>query len=362
LGRLLLAIAILCQITMSACISSSETLDQADTFYIYIAPDGNDLNSGAADLPLKTLMAANEYLMSHPQDCDVIVRAYSDRGIYENQTVEWTYYNADYHTTIQSYPDGIYAHFRADDFNPPDHIAFFRFGIAAGEPTRIVLKNLLISNYVYYVIAFVGDREDEDSGWNGYNIIDNCIIRDAGNLRMPDFHFAYGGIGIVNSRYNTIRDCTLEHLSNAPRDYHHLDILPIIGIYFAHYSSHNSVYGCTFSDVNGHAIRLRDFSNENIIRYNYFHQSGIPAVVSSWYCIEDCTKQIPECHVYENLIADNIIRGDCNCDSGMVYEDLQPGAGGCCQIQLWWQEIYLENNTILPCYVGDDSKKDLIIE
>jgi len=323
----------------SGCISDIDAPRQTGSIcYLYVSPDGNDANPGTLKAPFATLQRANDTLMSNPPDMPVVVRIYSNRGHYYNLSTWWTYYNPMCPTTLTAYPAVYHAYFVADEDAPPDR-PFFTLDAAAGEPTNIHITRLSITNYVRYIFVFRGDRENPDSGWNGYNSIQDCIVMDAGNARRPDLHFAYGAIGLVNSRYNLIQDCQFINCANANPDpppwssrptLRVGSCLPINGIYLAHYSSNNEIRLNIWENIRGDVIRLRDYSNENYIHHNQFYRAGWFAVVTHWYCIEGCTKMMPECPSWENIFKDNICISNWRGDAPVIFHDLRPeNKGGC---------------------------------
>lgn len=337
----------------------SDESQQPNGVFVYMAPDGDDSNDGSEQAPFRTFDAVEGYLAALNLDADVTVRVYSNRGIYFNYTTVWEYYKPEYNITFESYPDTLYACFMASEDNPPD-TAFFNFRADDGLPTNIHIKRFSISNYVRRAILFYGDREDEATGWNGYNSVEDCIFTDIGNARKPEMHFCYSVICCYNSRYNRISNCRFRNIANAPAD------LPVIVVYFAHYASYNDFIDCESSRVYGDAVRIRDFSNENYIAYNYFWKTGGLGVITHWYCIPEhgeCTKIGPECPSWENRFENNICKGDRECEIPRIFYDHKPmNTNDCPPTPITYQErVRVSNCTAEACDVGEGNEKDIKI-
>jgi len=330
-------------------LSLSEGFASEDVYYIYMSPHGSDLNYGDYGEPVLTLDRVQEILKFERPDCDVVVRIASDQGDYINQTVLWTYYNPEHTITFEAYPIDKYAVFRADPFNPP-FFPFFRLDAFNAEPTNLVFRKIMVEGYVTRAFLFFGDREEVDSGWNGYNVIEDCIFKNIGNFHYPDRWIVYGVITFVNSRYNRIVNCRFIDCSNYNRELlsaekskypdvvdelrtaaenesfasGEIPSLPILAIYIAHNSHHNRVEDCRFENISGDVVRFRDNSNWNIIANNLTIKSGFNAVFSSWYCVSWCTKDKPECELWENIISGNVCIGSSIfCKPPLIYKNIQ---------------------------------------
>jgi len=367
----LLIIYCLIYLPLNGCSDNGVSPHAEDSRYIiYLSPDGNDDNSGRESSPLATLGEVQNRVKERMPNNDVIVRVFGDRGVYVNQTVVWVYYNPDHKLIFESYPDNTYAHFEASEENPPK-VPFFEFRSANAEQTNLVFRRLKISNYVSRGIYILGYKNSAEYGWNGRNIIENCIFSHIGNSRMPERHFVYGAVTFVNSRDNIIRNCRIEGCANANvelsadnrQNYCPSAVvenpdsnLAINCIYIAHYSSRNKIMNNEFKNNKGDCIRLRDFSCENVISGNFFIRSGWNAVCSTWHCdflSGICTKPTPECSSWENVFCDNIIYGTWDClPKRSPYMDLSPGDSTdvCCKIpQEYSIKVRLENNSFFEC-------------
>lgn len=314
--------------------------EASNRYYLYISPLGHDANIGSFSDPIRTLNRANEILMQEMPDKEVVIRIKSDCGEYLNDTVEWYYYDREHRTIFQAYPEDRNAVFAADNENPPFE-GFFSFYAQQGEPTNLVFSRITITGYPGRAILFKGDRENEPAGWNGFNVIENCVFKMTGNYWFPDRFVAYSVIGLTNSRNNIIRNCEFIKAANTfPDQSFSVDIdsclikntpdigpnLVVIGIYLAHHCHSNEIVDNSFSQIAGDIIRIRDNSNRNIVSGNISIQSGYHGFVTAWHCLFGCTKSSLERSSYENYVGHNVIYGnyDCSSDSLNVYIDLQP--------------------------------------
>ena len=377
---------ILCILTLFVMVSCRQTEPAAPTapinsfsaepFILYVSPDGSDEADGSADAPLQTLVRALEILLAE-QPNESIVRVYNNRGVFEDHPrIDWTYYNTNYTTTIEAWPTGAYTRFHS---NKDHREAFFILYADNGEPTRIVLRGLMWTNYVQRVILFYGDREDPlGCKWNGYNEIDNCVVRDHGEYWDPEGVITHssGPIGIANSRYNTIRNCTFQNIANANNLYPYPPPpnLPIVIVYLAHYSKKNNIYGNTFYMIRGDCVRIRDACDGTVIHHNEFIVAGWTAAVTMWYCIPevegDCGKIWPECPSYECIMFGNIMSGKyptwdpnwhphppsyCS-ENAILFCDMRPQNANGCTVPIGAERMTLRDNYILPCPHGTGSK------
>lgn len=351
------------------------SVGEKSPYTVYISPDGDDSASGGPTEPLATLGGAQRLVKIEAEDDrDVCVRIFSDRGDYIDQTVIWDYYNPEHRTVFESYPRNIRARFTASVDTPP-HEPFFELRAEGGEPTNVILRGLEITNYVSRAIYFSGYRDSPEYGWNGGNAIENCVISGIGNGRMPERPFVYAAVTFVNSRDNVIRDCVIEECANTlPYEPDKLPVidqsdvklfpgidgssanLTIIGVYLAHYSSNNRILNNTFENIVGDCVRFRDFSCENTVRDNTFIRAGWNAVCTIWHCSYlsgNCSKSIPECSSWENVMSGNIILGNWDCSvEPVIFKDMSPSdeSDACCVIPLeYGSKVIMVSNSLLGC-------------
>jgi hypothetical protein len=130
--------------------------------------------------------------------------------------------------------------------------------------------------------------------------------------------------------------------------------LEIIAIYLAHYSIYNEITDNIFKYIKGDCIRLRDFSNENIIKNNEFIKCSIKGICAMWYCdskFHECTKRRAECPSYENIIKLNIAYGDWYCEVPKIFFNRHREPKDRCRINYpqYQKYVRLENNEINSC-------------
>jgi len=350
--------------------------------YLYMSPDGHDSCSATKENPVATFERVEEILEARCPDSTVIIRMYADRGIYIDYNTVWEYYNPNHITIFRAYPDTLHAIFLASEDNPPD-VILFRFEAADGQPSNIRLERFSVRNYVRGVFAFYGDNEDPDNGWNGNNIVRDCIFRDIGTLRKPEYEMCYGVVVFVNSQSNKIMQCDFVNVANwieygsiffpqgisENSEREMLEALTVtrgqvpIGVYIAHNSCYNLITGCRAFNIMGDMIRLRDHSNENVIENNYFIKAGWTGIITMWYCIPEydtCRKIAPECPSMENVFKNNIIKGNWECGFPRIFFDMRlDDTGGCPRPIEYLERIHLMENIIDVCPSGTGSHDDI---
>ena len=303
---------------------NSPALGSSAPRIIYLSPAGNDAHQGGRDCPMRTLSAVSAKLKREAPDADVEVRCISNQGTYWNQFATWDYWNSAHTTTITSYPSDSLVHFQMND-SAASAEPFFRLSAAANDSTKLIFRRLAISGYNAGAIWFAGN-ETED-GWNGGNVIEDCVFDSIGNYDIPAAQLCYGMLDFVNSRGNTIRRCRLSDSDNSPwtlRPGGGTYYLPMLGVYLAHNSCKNQIYGNTFWDIKGDGIRIRDRSNENAIHHNIFEKTGYHAAVTTWYCHSDYdTCVYLECPSYGNTFFENTLTGNAYCGLAIATGDLR---------------------------------------
>jgi hypothetical protein len=356
--------------------TASSHVESGPQYYLYLSPTGNDGNEGTFEAPIRSFQRAEEMLDAALPECDVVVRLISDRGVFVNYSVHWSYSNPEYSIVFESYPDDLPAIFRADADDPTSE-PFFTLDASRGEPTNLVFKRIVVEDYVSRVFYFLGDRENRDGGWNGRNILSGCTFRNIGNSRLPSLPIVYGAITFVNSRDNVIDGCTFVDFANANTLVSETDAgsfpeislelqqmkagdavqsstaLPIVGVYFANGSSRNAISNCTMERIIGDPIRIRDDSDSTMIDNCVFTCAGHNAVCSIWYCegsFLDCDKIHPECPSCFAVMRDCRAFGDRYCKVPKLVLDLNPILSRRCPIGCRIADrIRIENTTAQPC-------------
>jgi parallel beta-helix repeat protein len=171
--------------------------------------------------------------------------------------------------------------------------------------SNIRISGLEITNY-QTAISFNGQRENTTQ-WNGGNIIKDNIFSNIGQISKPDAKPSTAAIRLVNSDHNLITNNRFINIKNNDK------CALLHAIYVAHDSTDNIIENNFFKDSCGDAIRLRDSSNNNIIRKNVFQMAWAKSPISEWHCDKkirtDCTKKTGEYPSISNQVIGNKILG-----------------------------------------------------
>lgn len=265
------------------------------------------------------------------QDRNVEVRISPVEGTYDGQSVVWTTTNPDYAITFLPI---------LDDKNRPvfhgggTHDTWFALGVASGQDTNLHFRYLRVESY-RTAMDFRGNRNSE-AGSNGNNSLYGMYFKRIGSKWIAGAEASTGAVILRNSDDNRIENSHFIDIQNSS------DCGLLHALYLAHMSDDNYIRGNRIVRNCGDPIRLRDFSNRNVIRANEILDSG-SAAYTDWYCDWDawanrdcprdgidrfgnavseaaeacrCTKATPECPSWENEFRDNHL-GD-EWDDGLV--------------------------------------------
>jgi parallel beta-helix repeat protein len=274
----------------------------------YMSPAGNDAADGSRIHPVQTLARIQEILEGRLQGRNAVVRIYSNAGKYYTNGIVWTHVRPGHTITFEAYPDTAYA-----EFEPAgsDSEAFFLLDYTGGY-SQLRFRKLAVRHFTGGAISLIGDRYHLGEGWNGRNVVDDCVFDSIGNASDPSAQMCYGVLDFVNSREDTVRGCTFIDCANAPAN------LGPNAIYLAHHSSGNIVEGNSFLRFHGDCIRLRDASNDNRIYGNTFRDSGLwLALITSWYCYD----LVNPCEIFECPPQGNLIYRNTTCNCKQLYLD-----------------------------------------
>lgn len=296
-------------------------------FILWMAPDGVDSRDGRSQAQaVLTMNRVHQILQASAPQTDVEVRIAPGR--YRAQKVNWTF-SVPGHTVTFTRLAG------RDDRPVFDGCVsanncpggtWFKLSRSDGAETRLVFHYLRIENY-QTAISLNGSRNAEASS-NGSNRIFGCYFYRIGNVFNSALDPSTAAIRLVNSDDNEI-------INN-----HFVDIIntrsPALlhAIYIAHMSDRNQILRNRFYNNAGGPIRVRDYSNDNIINDNTFKKVSITAAYGEWYCDHDtrndCTKATPECPSWGNQFRDNHLNGTYACGplrTFIYYQD--DSASGC---------------------------------
>lgn len=242
----------------------------AQTYRLYLAPDGNDAAAGtSATTALRSLAAAQQRLLEQRPSgaVDVVIAA----GTYLRQSVQWTFTNGAPIRFIAA----------SDAAAPPwfdgrGGATWFTLKGGGDAATRLTFTGLKVSNY--WMAMDLGSSKRSADGNSG-NIIRNMTFERIGGIHGSSSEAAYSfaAIRLQNSRDNRIERNRFVSIENDTRTSGFVH-----AIYLARHSSGNRIEGNTFTDVNGDAVRTRDASDNTYVAANRFVRAGKYAAFSDW--------------------------------------------------------------------------------
>lgn len=281
---------------------------------IWMSPTGNDSNDGLTAAKAVTSLARVQAILvathgTKPWDRDVEVRIAPGR--YVGQTVTWTHTSPTHKITFMP---------AANDKNRPVfdgcssasncvNNSFFRLPSSAGKKTNLAFEYLKVIRY-RTAFSFEGNRNDAKK-YNAGNRIYGCWLEDIGNAYAAGIQPSTAAVRLVNSDDNTIANNHFVDIVNRTSG------ALLHAIYVAHGSDRNTITSNRFVRNSGDPVRVRDFSNGNVITKNTFTKVGTAAGYTDWYCDHDvrtdCTKADPECPSWNNQFRDNALNGMFTC-------------------------------------------------
>lgn len=292
----------------------------AGPFVVWMAPDGADSSDGRTpQTAIQTLTRAHQILKNAAPTTDVEVRIAPGR--YHGQKVVWTFSVPGHTVTLtrHSTEDGRPVFDGCLSASDCPGGTWFILQRKDGQRTGIVFNYLHVENY-QTAISFNGGR-DAESQSNGANRIYGCYFNRIGNVFNPALAPSTAAVRLVNSDDNEIANNHFVNIINttSPGLLH--------AIYAAHMSDRNKIQRNRFENNAGDPVRLRDFSNDNVISNNRFKRTGIEAAYTEWYCDHatrtDCTKPTPECPSWGNQFRDNELNGNYACAALSTFKYFQ---------------------------------------
>lgn len=291
--------------------SPDSPTDVSGPAIIFLAPDGDDARDGASEqAAIKTVARAQELVTLH-EGRDVEVRV--GMGTYYGQKVVWEETRENHTITFTRWPLDGPGRPAFDGCDGPDGPCpggtWFMLKHSAGEETNLVFNYLRVENYGT-AISLNGARNAESTS-NGSNRIFGCYFANIGNVFNPALNPSTAAVRLVNSDDNEIANNHFINVVNTTSGG------LIHAIYVAHMSDRNTIRANRFKVSTGDPVRVRDFSNDNVIVDNSFIQVGTRAGYTDWYCDHDarndCTKVGPECPSWGNSFRDNLLDGKYDC-------------------------------------------------
>jgi len=284
----------------------------AGPFRVYMSPSGSDANSGrSSSSPVRTLNRVQDIIKAAAPSCPTEVRIRP--GTYYGQRVEWTYVSG--HEIKFMPADGTKAERPVFDgcssaTGPCTQGTWFELTGVYGVQSKLHFWYIRVQRY-NTAIHFKGDKNDP-SRYNGGNRIYGCYFYHIGNgwAGAESHGYGYGAVRLANSDDNVIENNRFYNITNST----HLG--SIHAIYIAHKSDRNSIQRNGFERVSGDAIRVRDYSNYNIINENRISRAGKYGY-SEWFCDSaqnsGCTLATDECRSYRNEFRNNTLDGTYSC-------------------------------------------------
>jgi|GEM_PF-1029511 len=270
---------------------------EEEDFEIFLAPDGDDSRDGrSVETAIRTTARAQQLLMQAQPNADA--RIWVLPGRYFGQQVTWTYTRP-----------GRRIIFEAFDRDLPRPVfdgctsggscgggTWLMLSFSGGRHTNLEFRHLRFENY-QTALSFNGNRNNNAGGYNGGNVVYGCQFRRIGNVFNPAVAPSTAVIRLVNSKDNIIENNDFIDVINTTSGG------LIHAVYIAHHSDRNFLLQNRFINNSGDPVRVRDFSNDNLIFDNVHIRAGADGY-SEWYCDSstrtDCTKPTPECPSWGN--------------------------------------------------------------
>jgi hypothetical protein len=318
-----------------------------------MSPAGSDSNNCRAVAPCLTLGRIQAVIRAvNPQDNVTVNIAL---GTYRGQAIAgWTYVMPNHTISFVGEGSGTSSIPLFDncivDSDPTTctHNVWFKLRTSAtqngGHESNLVFDHLKITHYGE-AIWLSGDRSDSWNGWNGGNVIKNCVFAYDGNAYAPSLPESWATIRLYNSRRNYIANNLFEHIWTTP----YSNNVYLHALYIASYASNNVISGNMFWDVGGDTIRFRDASNYNQVTGSTFWKTGEDAPITSWFCHPysrtGCGKAIPECPSTGNVASSNYYTGGDKCPSSPPPFTANLYGAGSCNVPVYKQGVAVSKLT-----------------
>jgi len=268
----------------------------------YLATNGDDGNDGQSIArPVATLKRAIELSRNKVKSEEDAVRIFVQPGTYVGQTIVLE--SSDTKGRLAIIGQGK----KPDEFpifaGAGNIATWFTLRGSQGRDSGLTIEALKIRDY-FTAVSLEGDRDDKRRGNAGTTIRRN-VFQNIGSVAVSENASSTAAIRLVNSHSNIIENNYFGRIRNRQ------DCGSLHAIYVAHFSSGNVISNNTFDDICGSVIKLRDRSNDNIIRNNRFAHLERVSAIEEWFCDmadrQDCTKKLGECPSTGNAADGNSI-------------------------------------------------------
>jgi len=256
---------------------------QAQTYRLYLAPDGDDTAAGtSATTALQTLATAQKRLQAQPPPPQTTVEIVVAPGTYVGQSVRWTYRNAGAPLRIIAAPGAA----TMPHFDGRGGGTWFTLRGGGNQSTQLQFVGLEVSDY--WMAMDLGSSNAAADGNAGNEIRGMRFTRIGGIHGQGSPAYSYAAIRLQNSRDNLIVGNQFSAIENSKETSGYLHAL-----YLARHSTGNVVKDNSFTDVNGDVVRTRDASDATEVRGNRFVRAGKYAAFSDWFSVDqgECPSQ-----------------------------------------------------------------------
>lgn len=256
---------------------------QAQTFRLYLAPDGDDTAAGtSAATALQTLVAAQQRLQAQPPPPQTTVEIVVAPGTYVGQSVRWTFRNDGAPLRIVAAAGAA----TMPRFDGAGGGTWFTLRGGGNQRTQLQFVGLEVSDY--WMAMDLGSSNAAADGNSGNEIRGMRFTRIGGIHGQGSPAYSYAAIRLQNSRDNLIVGNQFNAIENSKETSGYIHAL-----YLARHSTGNVVKDNTFTDVNGDVVRTRDASDATEVRGNRFVRAGKYAAFSDWFDLDqgECPSQ-----------------------------------------------------------------------
>jgi hypothetical protein len=271
-------------------------------YTLYIAPTGSDSNSGLSpSQPLATIQRVNDLLLAADPNQNAFVKVAP--GTYHCEGALWTYHNPSYPTQIE--PLNSVPSPAVNAFDNPNRPVFTGkradgtqcdgsvwLSVRHGHVRmRLTIRGMTVTYYRGGIS--LGNFNNTTTAINQEITIDNMFFDRIGDYYFPDSVTGKGAILSSISFGNTIENSYFRNVRNNETD----DVVggPIYALYFSGLSSRNVVNNNVFHAIHSSAIRISNYSNDNVFTNNGFSWVYGYVLEDRWCgALEDCTPQ-PGC-------------------------------------------------------------------